>query len=73
LIGTYHLDPRIIYRVGDVVQELESNCDMTGYPKTIHVDQGSEFISHDPDLWAYTNGVTLDFSRPGKPKGLQCL
>lgn len=28
---------------------------------------GSEFISRDPDLWAYVNNVTLDFSRPGKP------
>ena len=36
-------------------------------PKTIRVDQGSEFISRDLDLWAYLNGVTLDFSRPGKP------
>ncbi|EHH13532.1 putative insertion sequence transposase protein [Mesorhizobium amorphae CCNWGS0123] len=38
-----------------------------GYPKTIHVDQGSEFVSRDLDLWAYAKGVTLDFSRPGKP------
>ena len=40
---------------------------MVGYPKTIRVDQGSEFISRDLDLWAYANDVTLDFSRPGKP------
>ena len=38
-----------------------------GCPKTIRVDQGSEFISRDLDLWAYRYGVTLDFSRPGKP------
>lgn len=31
------------------------------------VDNGSEFISKALDLWAYDNGVTLDFSRPGKP------
>ena len=37
-----------------------------GY-RRIHVDQGSEFISHDLDLWAYHKGVVLDFSRPGKP------
>src|SRR4051812_43549035 len=24
-------------------------------------------VSRDLDLWAYSNGVTLDFSRPGKP------
>ena len=35
--------------------------------KTIRVDNGSEFVSRDMDLWAYQRGVTLDFSRPGKP------
>ena len=39
-------------------------CKKIGYPKTIRVDQGSEFISRNLDLWAYTNGGTLDFSRP---------
>ena len=38
-----------------------------GFPKAIRVDQGSEFVSRDLDLWAYLNNVTLDFSRPGKP------
>jgi putative transposase len=38
-----------------------------GYPKAIRVDQGTEFVSRDLDLWAYHRGVTLDFSRPGKP------
>ena len=33
------------------------------------VDHGPEFISKDLDRWAYDNGVTLDFSRPGKPGG----
>ncbi len=31
------------------------------------MDQRSEFISRDLDLWAYTMGVTLEFSRPGTP------
>jgi transposase InsO family protein len=31
------------------------------------VDNGPEFISKALDRWAYENGVTLDFSRPGKP------
>lgn len=31
------------------------------------VDPGPEFISKDLDLWAYMNGVILDFSWPGKP------
>lgn len=28
---------------------------------------GPEFVSNALDRWAYENGVTLDFSRPGKP------
>jgi putative transposase len=36
-------------------------------PRRIQVDNGSEFISKALDRWAYENGVTLDFSRPGKP------
>jgi putative transposase len=36
-------------------------------PKTIRVDNGPEFVSKVLDQWAYRNGVTLDFSRPGKP------
>lgn len=61
------LDPRFSYRGEDVVRTLESVCERTGYPTKIRVDLGSEFISRDLDLWAYTHGVTLDFSRPGKP------
>jgi len=60
-------DPRFAYRGEDVVQTLERVCARTGYPKTIRVDNGSEFISRDLDLWAHANDVTLDFSRPGKP------
>jgi putative transposase len=50
-----------------VVATLERICRQHGYPGSIRVDQGSEFVSRDLDLWAYTKGVTLDFSRPGKP------
>jgi putative transposase len=38
-----------------------------GAPKTIRVDNVPEFVSKALDHWAYENGVTLDFSRPGKP------
>ena len=31
------------------------------------MDNGPEFISKILDKWAYESGVTLDFSRPGKP------
>ncbi|MBB4005545.1 putative transposase [Aurantimonas endophytica] len=61
------IDPRFSYRGEDVVQALERVCGEIGYPKTIRVDQGSEFVSRDLDLWAYQRDVILDFSRPGKP------
>ncbi len=43
-----------------------------GRLKAIRVDQGSQFTSKAFDLWAYSNGVTLDFSRPGKPTDNAC-
>jgi putative transposase len=38
-----------------------------GLPKEITVDNGPEFISNALDQWASARGVTLIFSRPGKP------
>ena len=47
------VDPRFSYRAENVVRTLELVCASTGYPATIRVDQGSEFVSRDLDLWAY--------------------
>jgi putative transposase len=47
------VDPRYSYRGEDVVLTLERICKTVGYPKTIRVDWGSEFVSRDLDLWAY--------------------
>ncbi|WP_396115234.1 integrase core domain-containing protein [Dickeya zeae] len=33
----------------------------------LQTDNGSEVISRTLDQWAYENGMTMDFSRPGKP------
>ena len=61
------LEPRFTFRGIDVVEILEKICNEVGFPAAIRVDQGTEFVSRDLDLWAYQRGVTLDFSRPGKP------
>jgi putative transposase len=61
------LEPRFSFRGADVVEVLERVRRRMGYPATIRVDQGTEFVSRDLDLRAYQRGVTLDFSRPGKP------
>lgn len=44
------LDPRHSYRGEDVVQTLERVCCQVGYPKTIRVDQGTEFVSRSRSL-----------------------
>lgn len=61
------LEPRFSFRGADVVETLERVGHEVGFPATIRVDLGTEFVSRDLDLWAYRRGVTLDFSRPGKP------
>jgi len=61
------IEPRFNFRGADVVEVLERVGREVGFPAAIRVDQGSEFVSRDLDLWAYQRGVTLDFSRPGKP------
>ena len=47
------IEPRFSYRGEDVVQTLERVCRRSATRQTIRVDQGSEFISRDLDLWAY--------------------
>lgn len=61
------LEPGFTFRGADVVEVLERVGRQMGFPATIRVDQGTEFVSRDLGLWAYQRGVTLDFSRPGKP------
>ena len=55
------VDARLSYRAENVVATLERVCKKTGYPRSIRVDHGSEFVSRDLDLWAYANNVILDF------------
>jgi putative transposase len=51
----------------DVAEVLDEVAESRGKPTRIFLDNGPEFISKALDLWAYQAGVTLDFSRPGKP------
>lgn len=49
------------------IEALEEARHNVGLPRTIRLDQGCQFTSKELDLWAYSNGITLDFSTPGKP------
>ena len=51
----------------DVVRVLNQMKQQRGVPKFLFCDNGSEFTSQAMDLWAYQNGMKIDFSRPGKP------
>ena len=51
-------------QVSEVMAEVASG---RGVPREVRVDNGPEFAGRMLDLWAHLNGVTLDFSRPGKP------
>jgi putative transposase len=50
-----------------VAQALEPVVAQRGAPRSITVDNGSEFASRSMDAWAYRHGIQLDFIRPGKP------
>jgi putative transposase len=51
----------------DVIRVLQQINQERGAPQVLFCDNGSEFTSQLMDLWAYHNGVKIDFSRPGKP------
>jgi transposase InsO family protein len=51
------IEPRFNFRGPDVAEILEEVGRRVGFPKAIRVDQGTEFVSRDLDLWAYQRGV----------------
>lgn len=50
-----------------VAAALDKIIARRGVPESITVDNGTEFASKAMDHWAYSNGVHLDFIRPGRP------
>ena len=55
------------FRANEVVDVLRRLGVQRSLPKSIRVDNGTEFTSKAVDRWAYENQVVLDFSRPEKP------
>lgn len=52
---------------GEAVVAVLDRLKAGGLPERLAVDNGPEFISKALDAWAYRNGITREFSRPGKP------
>ena len=59
--------PRFRFRGSDVADLLDRWVAAHGAPETITVDHGTEFTSKALETWAWTQGVKLDFTYPGKP------
>lgn len=51
----------------DVVTALNRINAKRTAPKSLFVDDGSEFPGQMLDQWAFHHQTTIDFSRPGKP------
>ncbi len=52
---------------GKVAHALELVVGQCGTPRSITVDNGSEFAGRVMDAWAHCHGIQRDFIRPGKP------
>jgi transposase InsO family protein len=52
------LVPRFTFRGTDVVEVLERVCNEAGFPATIRVDQGNEFVSRDLDARRHARLLT---------------
>ena len=50
-----------------VIDAFEEARRRRGLRHTMPVDRGCQLTSNKLDVWSYSNGVMLDFSRPGKP------
>jgi putative transposase len=50
-----------------VAKVLEGSAYLRGVPQALRMDNGPKFTGRMLDLWADFNGVTPDFSEPGKP------
>ena len=62
------LAPWFAYKAADVVETLERTSKQVGYPRTIKVDIGPEFVSKALGFWAFHRNVTVDFIRPASPR-----
>ncbi len=51
----------------EVTTALEGVVGQRSTPRSITIDNGSEFVSRAVDAWAYKYGSHLDFIRPCKP------
>lgn len=50
-----------------VTRALEQIIDWRGKPLSVRVDNGPEFTSHHFELWCKDQGISIQYTQPGKP------
>jgi transposase InsO family protein len=65
--GALSIAPRANFRAFRVVEVAPQLIRARGRPVCLRADYGPEFADRPLDQWAHLNGVSIDFSRPGKP------
>lgn len=61
------VDPAFSYPSAPVVRTIDEVACEHGYPKSLRIDIGPEFIASALETWAHKHGVELLFIQPGKP------
>jgi len=61
------VQPEFSYPSASVVRTLEQAAHDHGYPSSLRVDNGPEFIASALERWANDHSVELLFIQPGKP------
>ena len=51
----------------EVIETLADLFARRGVPKSVTVDNGTEFVSRAMEAWSVNDSVRLDFIRPGRP------
>jgi putative transposase len=61
------VQPDFSYPSISVVRTLDQVAREHGYPRSLRVDNGPEFIASALERWTHEHGVELLFIQPGKP------
>ena len=61
------IKPAFSFKAIKVTAQLDEWAKIRGYPESIRVDNGPEFISEHFKLWAKKHGIAIHYIQPGKP------
>jgi putative transposase len=62
------LDPRFARKAADVLETLERTGEQVGYPRTIRIDNGPEFVAKDLYLGRFNTTSPSSSAVPASPQ-----